>query len=307
MAGAIIFVLLIAPITTDAGPADTDGARLLQLAALADTMYDAQPAWPEEVSRLPELRRLVEHIAAYIEEDGYGDGHIPAVVTMDGDFGGSRSQISGRYDRATDTVELNERFFTDPSWADRPWLGVLIHEMLHAEGYPIEAQVQVITTEILATMANDGYPGAVVELADRLRRHALLAAWWLAAYEHEALPTRLASTDRSPYCQMGCTQVSGDIGEVDEARRRIYDAAELRQALARERSWQQHTQHDYDSVLGSYIAEPLGVLLAATCGHGAEIKLVRRDGWPPLFPSTDDTSAYLTEIGWCSTDGRDGR
>jgi hypothetical protein len=299
MAGAIITALLFMPTATHAGPAETDIARLLTLATLADAVYDTQPAWHEEARRLPELPRLVEHVASYIEEDGYGDGHIPSVVSMDADFGGSRSLVSGRYDRDADRVDMNARFLTDPSWADRPWLGVLIHEMLHAEGYPIEAQVQVITTEILASMANDGYPGALVELSDRLRRHALLSAWWLAAYEHEALPTELASTDRSPFCEMGCTQVSGDVSQVDSARRKVFDAAELRQTLARERSWQ-HSQHDHDSVLGSYVAEPLGVILSATCGDRASIRLVRRHGWPPLFPSVDDTRAFLEETGWCT-------
>ncbi|HKZ92898.1 MAG TPA: hypothetical protein VJZ50_12240 [Candidatus Limnocylindrales bacterium] len=262
-------------------------------------MFDAQLTWKEEVERMPELPQLVEHIAAYIDEEGYGSGHIPASVTMDADFGESRSLASGRYFPDTDTIELNERFLTDPSWLERPWLGVLVHEMLHAEGYPIEAQVQVISTEVLATMANDGYPGALVELADRLRRHALLSAWWLAAYEHGSLPSSLAVTNTAPYCRMGCTVVSGRLDEVVEARHSILDAAELRVALARERFWLQRSQRDYDLVLGSYVAGPLGVLLSAACGQGQELKLVRDDGWPPLFPSVDDTRAVLEEMGWC--------
>jgi hypothetical protein len=129
------------------------------------------------VQRLPELPRLVEHIAGYIEEEGYGSGDVPVEVTADGDFGELRSLVSGRYDIDSGGIQLNERFFTDPSWADRPWLGVLVHEMLHAEGYPVEAQVQVITTEVLATMANDGYPGALVELCAGSERRTTAAAY----------------------------------------------------------------------------------------------------------------------------------
>ena len=44
-------------------------------------------------------------------------------------------------------------------------------------------------------MANDGYPGALVELADRIRRQALKSAWWMAAYEHEMMPTELTDTN----------------------------------------------------------------------------------------------------------------
>jgi hypothetical protein len=298
-AGAIIATLLLVPVPTAAGPEPTKAADLLQLARLADALFDAQPAWSEEVGRLPELPMLVEHIAAYIQEEGYGSGHIPASVTMDADFGESRSLASGRHFPGTDRVELNERFLTDPSWADRPWLGALVHEMLHAEGYPIEAQVQLMSTEILATMANDGYPGALVELADRIRRDALLAAWWLVAYEHGSLPSSVADTNTSPYCQMGCTVVSGDDAEVEEVRRSVFDADELRRAMARERFWLERSQRDYDVVLGSYVVEPLGALLSAACGEGQTIKLIRDDGWPPLFPSVDDTHAILEEVGWC--------
>ena len=299
VAGAIIAALLLVPFPTAAGPEPTDAADLLQLARQADALFDAQPAWSDEARRLPELPLLVEHIAAYIHEEGYGSGHIPASVTMDADFGESRSLESGRFHPGTDRIELNERFLTDPSWVDRPWLGVLVHEMLHAEGYPVEAQVQLITTEILARMANDGYPGALHELADRLRRHALLSAWWLAAYEHDAVPSSLAVANTFPFCRMGCTPVSGGVDEVDEVRRSIFDAAELRAAIVRERFWLQRSQRDYDIVLGSYIAEPLGVLLSAACGEAQEFKLVRDEGWPPLFPSVDDARAILEEIGWC--------
>jgi hypothetical protein len=296
---AIIAALLLVPIPTVAGPVPSEAGRLLELARAADRVFDEQPAWQEEVGRLPELPLLVEHVAAYIQEEGYGSGHIPAEVTMDASFGASRSLVSGRYDANADRVELSERFRADPTWANQPWLGVLIHEMLHAEGYPIEAHVQVITFEILATMANDGYPGALVELADRLRRHALLSAWWLAAYEHESLPSRLSDRNLPPFCEMGCTQVSGDVGEVEVVRRSVFDAAELRRFLARERFWLERSQRDYDKMLGSYVAEPLGVVIAAACGEGLPITLVREVEWPPLFPGVADTHAFLAEIGWC--------
>jgi hypothetical protein len=299
VAGAIIASLLLVPVPSTAGPEPTDAADLLRLARLADAMFDAQHPWNEEVERLPELPLLVEHIAAYVHDAGYGSGHVPASVTMDADFGESRALVSGRYDPGADRIELNERFLADPSWVDRPWLGVLVHEMIHAEGYPIEAHAQLITTEILAAMANDGYPGALVELADRLRRHALLSAWWLAAYEHGSLPSSLAVANTAPHCQMGCAVVSGHVDEVDEVRRTIFDARELRRARAQERFWLQRSRLDYDIVLGSYVAEPLGVLLSAACGEAPGFTLVRDDGWPPLFPSVDDTRAILEEIGWC--------
>jgi hypothetical protein len=296
---ALIAALLLVPIPTVAGPVPSDAGRLLQLARAADRVFDEQAAWHEEARRLPELPRLVEHVAAYIQEEGYGSGHIPAEVTMDASFGASRSLVSGRYDPNADRVELSERFRTDPTWADQPWLGVLVHEMLHAEGYPIESQVQVMTTEILATMANDGYPGALVELADRVRRHALLSAWWLAAYEHDSLPADFSDRNLPPFCEMGCTLVSGDVGGVEDVRRSVFDAAELRRFLARERFWLERSQRDYDKVLASYIAEPLGVVLADACGEGLPIRLARDEGWPPLFPSMDDAHAFLAEIGWC--------
>jgi len=297
--GALATALLLAQVPAAADREGTDTTDLLRLARLADAMHDSAPRWAEEVERLPELPRLVEHIAGYIEEEGYGSGDVPVEVTADRDFGELRSLVSGRYDIESGKIELNERFLTDPSWEDRPWLGVLVHEMLHAEGYPVEAQVQLITTEVLATMANDGYPGALVELADRIRRHALQSAWWMAAYEHTSLPTSLAETNTSPTCEMGCTQVSGEVDDVEAARRDVFDAGELRRALARERFWLRRSQRDYDIVLGSYVAEPLGVLLARACGDGPELRLKRDDGWPPLYPSVDDTGAFLKEIGWC--------
>ncbi len=297
--GALLAALLLVPLPTVAGPEPVDGEALLRLASLADTMYDSRPGWIEEAKRLPELPVLVKHIAAYVEEEGYGSGHVPAGVTMEADFGEQRSLAMGLYYESSDTVELNERFFTDPSWADRPWLGVLVHEMIHAEGYPVEAQAQLITFEILATMANDNYPGALLELTDRVRRHAILSAWWLAAYEHDRLPDRLAATNRSAFCSMGCTVVSGDASVIIEARRTIYDAIELRRALARERYWLDRSERDYDAVLGSYVAEPFGVLLSAACGTGLESRLTRDPSSPPLFPSVDDMGAFLAEIGWC--------
>lgn len=307
IAGALLAALLFAqgPIAADPDAADPDAAGpvesagLLRLARLADATYDSTPGWAHEAERLPELPLLVEHIAAYIEEQGYGSGHIPAEVTMEVDFGELRSLTSGRHVAETDRVEVNERFLTDPSWEERPWLGVLVHEMLHAEGYPIESQVQLITTEILAAMANDGYPGALAELSDRIRRHALLSAWWLAAYEHEALPQRLAATNVAPVCEMGCTQVSGDVRAVEAVRREVFDPAELRRVLARERFWLGPSQHDYDVLVGSYVAEPLGVMLASACGEGPVLRLERLHGFPPLFPSVDDTGAFLEELGWC--------
>jgi hypothetical protein len=100
---------------------------------------------------------------------------------------------------------------------------------------------------------------------------------------------------------MGCTAVRGDVGAVDVVRRSIFDPDELRRARARERYWLGRSRHDYDVVLGSYVAEPLGALLSVTCGSGEQrqIKLVRDEGWPPLFPSADDTRALFQEIGWC--------
>ncbi len=297
--GALVAALLLLPVPTVAGPESLDGVARLRLASLADAMYDGQPSWTVEAERLPELSMLVEHIAAYIDEEGYGSGDVPSEVSMQADFGAQRSLQSGRYYPATDVVELNERFLTDPAWTDRPWLGVLVHEMVHAQGYPVEAQVQLITMEILATMANDGYPGALLELTDRLRRQAILSAWWLAAYEHDALPTRLATTNPFPYCRMGCTPISGDTSSVSETRQAIYDPAELRRALARERFWLKRSQRDYDVVLGSYVAEPLGVLLETACGDGLESKLTRDDSSPPIFPSVDDMRAFLKELAWC--------
>ncbi len=171
--------------------------------------------------------------------------------------------------------------------------------MLHAEGYSVESQVQVITLEILATMANENYPGAMHELTDRIRGHALLSAWWLAAFEHDELPTQLSTTNAFTDCNMGCTQVSGDVAAVEAAQRSIYDTSELRRVLSRQRFWLTRSQRDYDIVLEAYIAEPLWVALTAACGDGLESRLTRDGSPPPLFPSTDDLRAFLLELGWC--------
>ena len=295
----LLAAVLVAPRLATVARADGEAADLLRLADLADALFDAQAPWPAEASRLPELPTLVEHVAAQIREEGLGSGHIPAAVAIDGDFGPLRSLESGRYYVSTDSIVLNRRFLSDPSWSDSPWLGTLVHEMLHAEGYTKEAQVQLLTMEILASLANDGYPGAMHEVTDRLRRHALLSAWWLIAYGHDGLPATVRPVDLFAYCRLRCPATSDDVGPVEEARRRIFDPVELRRVYARERFWLSDSGRDYDLVLRGYVASTLGALLEGSCREVPVGRLARRGAPPPLKPRLDDTAAILAEIGWC--------
>ena len=137
------------------------------------------------------------------------------------------------------------------------------------------------------------------EVTDRLRRHALLSAWWLSAYGHDGLPVSIGPVNPFVFCRLRCRTPNGDVGPVEETRRRIFDPVELRRVYARERYWLSDSQRDYDLVLQGYVASTLGALLEASCGDALVGRLVRRGSRPPFEPRFDDTAAILAEIGWC--------
>ena len=306
MIALIVMLALARPAPVVAAPYD----GMLALARAADVAWDADyPGHftlplPYPDARHANLPRLAADIAAQIAEEGLGlDGRMPDSVTW-ADYGSDRNSIAGRWAWSND-VTLNDRYRDDPAWWNRPWFGVLIHEMVHAQGVYDETRTEILTWEVEAAMAQLGYPGARYDLLRTLRTDALGAAWWMAAYER---PVLLSDADvrRYPCCPLP----TGDTSAVDAVRHELLDPTEWRRIEKNMRWWLHESGRDYESVIDTYVARVLGQLVPAACSPDpviadASVAAVVAGGMPMTLPiklpefHADDFQAVLSEIGYC--------
>jgi len=155
----------------------------LRLAALADAAYDAEPSKDTD----HDLTALSIAILWQFVEDGVTLAvDFPSSVRF-AEYGYDRGAVAGRYSPSTGAVTLNVRYLMDPAWRDNSYLGVLVHELVHAQGEDVvddynEAATEVIAYEITAALGDLGYPGARADILDTLRRDSLSAAFWIAHY-----------------------------------------------------------------------------------------------------------------------------
>lgn len=289
--------------------------RLLRLATVSDAAFDAvTERWsPPYGMQLTDWR---DAIMRQIGEEGIKwDGRKPPPVSFV-DFGDEGSQVAGKFTLAG-AVELNARFVTDPAWQRIPWLDVLVHELIHAAGLRNEAQTSLVTYEVIAALADLGFPYAFPEVLDTLRRDALLAAWWIARYDLPVRPTTTGATglracnacETQPEVDLATGDVvrrEGDVAQLErvtQARRAIFTPAEHRRVLARERYWTS-ADRDYAQALDAYVVRPLATILASICDDDPTlIEWIEWSGFGSPMPTPpilmDDIDAVLREIGGC--------
>lgn len=280
---------------------------LLRLAQAADKAFDRE-LWRRESGWSMDRAATAQDIAWQIAEEDLGlPGRMPDTITW-ADYGKDRNSVAGRYTWG-DEVSLNVRYRDDPTWKHLPWLGVLIHEMVHAQGVYNETRTEILTWEVEAAMAQLDYPGARLDLLRSLRGDALIAAWWMAAYQKTSL---LSDTETHRYCGSGqCPAPTGDTSHVDAVRRDLLDPVEWRRTEKRMRWWLYSSGDDYSSVIEVYVARVLGTLIPTACSvdpvvADASVAAVVVRGVPMSLPiplpafRVDDMAAVLEEIGGCS-------
>ena len=285
---------------------------MLRLARAADVAYDAdypgRGVFQVPDSLLVTLPDVAADIAAQIAEEDLGlPGRMPASVAWV-DYGPDRNSVAGRYSLRGD-VSLNVRYRDDPAWRTIPWLGVLVHEMIHAQYVFSETRTEILTWEVMSALAALDYPGARYDLLRSLRLDALVAAWWMAAYER---PLLLSDTETHRYCGSGqCPLPTGDTSRVDAVRHELLDPVEWRRTEKRMRWWLHTSGEDYAAVIETYVARVLGTLIPAACSADpvvadASVAAVVAGGMPMTLPiplpafRVDDMRATLIEIGGCS-------
>ena len=257
---------------------------LLELAQKADAAYDlTEPAIAP--STWSEVRVLVKEIVYQIAEEGASDQLIsPTNLTFE-DFGpGRRSAVGGYYHPATGAIALNERFVLPGDWGS--WLSTLIHELVHVQGYfvgdssVLEAQTEIVATEVLAAMANLNYPGAKRELLDGIRRDALKMAFYIARFDGAPIH----STYEVPPGEGGYLSLTGTIrpeaplpdGDVemlarlDTVEAAVFTPDELARVKHRTRWWMDRAG-EYKGVLARYVVKTTTVAIDAACSDDETI------------------------------------
>lgn len=298
---APFLALLAFPVMAFGQTMDTVAAPydpMLALARAADVAYDAER---QPFPYLDPLPRVAQDIAFQIAEEDLGlTGRMPNGGVVWADYGPDRNSVAGRYTWG-DEVSLNVRYRDDPEWTSQPWLGVLIHEMIHAQYVWNETRTEIMAYEVEAAMAALGYPGARADLLRSLRLDALLAAWWMAAYEQPDLMSNHPSPFYLP---------SGDTSRVDAVRHEVLDPVEWRRVEKRMRWWLYSSHLDYSAVIETYVAHVLGTLIPAACSitpviADASLVGVVAGGMPmtqtvnlPEF-RVDDMKAVFNELGYC--------
>lgn len=248
-------------------------SNLLTLAQKADAEFDTLDAKWAEVGpqNWAELRELVREIVYQIGEEGATEQSVLPTDLVFMDFGpGARSAVAGRYYANLGAISLNERYLTS-AWADQSWLGVLVHELVHAQGYfvgsspTLESQTEIVAAEVLAAMANLNYPGARAELLDGLRRDALSMAYYIARFGGSPIHTTYVddlvipgSFDADPAL----------MARLDAVRAAVFTPTELARAEKRIRWWNEQPVA-YRNMLSKYVVTTLTMELDAACGSGS--------------------------------------
>jgi len=244
---------------------------LVSLAVKADAAYDLEVVDPAtQPQSWDEFDVLVKEIVYQIDEEGVSDHLITPNYFEFKDFGpGRRSAVAGTYSEAFSTVSLNERFI-QPAWGGQSYLSVLIHEIVHAQGYfvgespQLESQTEIAATEVLAALANLGYPGARAESLDGLRRDALAMAYYIARFEGNPHHTTYGPTDIPSVLTDGDT---GLLAAWTDARAAIFTPTEIARSDKRIRWWEERAE-EYVGVLARYVVTTATMELDAACGTG---------------------------------------
>lgn len=298
--------------------------RLLVLAQKADYEFDQiDQTWDDVAPKTwPELRELVREIVYQIQEEG---GSMQLILPSDlafVDFGpGSRSAVAGMYVNQSDVL-LNARYLT-PSWGGQSWLGTLIHELVHAQGYfvgsspTLESQTEITATEVLAAMANLDYPGARAELLDGLRRDAFSMAYYIARFGGSPIHSTFATDGQGRQALLGPDE--GMLARWNAVRRHVFTPTELARSDRRVRWWMERPA-DYEAVLAKYAVATTTMELDAACSPNETqsepfqqyIAAFKMDPnlpttWLPLFidvpPLLMDDLAYVLrdELDFCGS------
>lgn len=238
--------------------------HLLTLAQKADAEYDAIPKSDTQPQSWPELQVLVKEIVYQINEEGASpQGILPADLSFE-DFGpGRRSAVAGMYSSETGDIILNDRFLY-PAWDGQSWLSTLVHELVHAQGYfvgpssTLEAQTEIVATEVMASLANLGYPGARADLLDGLRRDALSMAFYIAQFG--------GSPIHSTYVDAPAVGAPDEamLARLASVRADVFTPAELSRVEHRLRWWMQHSA-EYVGVLARYVVKTTTIEIDAAC------------------------------------------
>jgi hypothetical protein len=279
--------------------------KLLALAAAADAAFDAEVDW--KPSTQAEVHNFVVAVLYQFAEEGFlGDPHYPAGLGSF-EYGIARSAIAGTYDPGLDIVGLNVRFFTDEAWMQQNWMDVLVHELVHAQGFHNEAQTETLAQETVAAMANLGFPGMRRVLLDNIRRDALGAAYYIARYGGEFSSNTAGAGGIFTRC-ITC----GDDWDTDAAlmakwqvaRESMYTSAELRRSDARLRYWNTGERaFSYPYVLDAYVVRPMASTTEAACSEGTllgekYVRIVRTISREVGPFRLDDFAYVLRELGW---------
>lgn len=240
-------------------------AKYISLAYKADAAFDLIDEDWDEVSpkSWTEMQAQVKEIVYQIQEEGASEQLISPTSMSFRDFGpGRRTAVAAYYRQDTGEIVLNERYIYPGAFGS--WLATLVHELVHAQGYfvgessTLEAQTEITATEVLAALANLGYPGARADLLDGLRRDALKAAFYIAQFDGAPIHS---TYDAPPVAGKPDARM---LAAVDEANRAIFTPTELARVDHRTRWWMESSD-EYIGVLARYVVKTATIEIDAAC------------------------------------------
>ncbi len=243
--------------------------RLLTLAVSADREFDKITEVAPQPENWREAWALVKEIIYQIEEEGASTQIIPPTDLSFADFGpGTRSAVAGFYSETSGAIVLNERYLYPGLWGS--WLSTLVHELVHAQGYfvgassTLEAQTEITATEVLAAMANLGYPGARAELLDGLRRDALKMAFYIAQFGGSPIHS---SFDAPPVAGTADPVMLARLAAANAA---VFTPTELARMDHRTRWWMESAA-EYVGVLARYVVKTTTIEVDTACSESETV------------------------------------
>jgi len=248
---------------------ESDFDRLLRLAAIADQQYDAIPEdWPEAQPKdWFEFQTMALTIISQFVEEEISEGVVPKDIRFVEYGMVTRSKIAGTYTPESNVVGLNARYVTDPVWLKINYQSVLVHELVHAQGYHNESETEAITAEVMAALANLNYPGFRKDFWDGIRRDALGTAYFIARYGGDLIHTT-DSGDFGDLCLANCEYKANpaQMAQLQAARQAIFTPDELRRTDKRLRFWTNpNFANAYLFVLAQYSVKPMTAILDVAC------------------------------------------
>jgi hypothetical protein len=283
--------------------------KLIALAVAADAQFDLEATDWKPTTQLEADNLITAILYQFVEENFIGYPKYPAGGVTAQEYGSYRSTIAGTYNPDEDLVGLNVRFFTDEAWMQQNWMDVLVHELVHSQGFLNEAQTETLAQETIASMGNLGFPGMRKVLLDNIRRDALAAAYYLAIYGG----TFQSQTSGVGGVFMTCltcgdlyTPDAGQAAEWQAAREAVFTPEELRRSDARLRYWTTGARaFNYPWVLDAYVVRPMASTTEAACREGNLLgeKYLRSAAVAKVSVAVgpfrlDDFAYVLKELGW---------